>query len=58
MDFAWNLAQEYTDKIGELQRDEDGDLIGYEELKAEYLPRVQKAGKVSRKLIDSFKEFH
>jgi len=56
VDFAWNLAQEYTDKIGELQRDEDGDLIGYEELKAEYLPRVQKAGKVSRKLIDSFKE--
>ena len=56
VDFAWNLAQEYTDKIGELQRDEDGDLIGYEELKAEYLPRMQKAGKVSRKLIDSFKE--
>ena len=56
VNFAWNLAQEYTDKIGELQRDEDGDLIGYEELKAEYLPRVQKAGKVSRKLIDSFKE--
>ena len=56
VDFAWDLAQEYTDKIGELQRDEDGDLIGYEELKAEYLPRMQKAAKVSRKLIDSFKE--
>jgi hypothetical protein len=56
VNFAINLAQEFTDKIGELQRDEDGDLIGYEELKAEYLPRVQKATNRSAKLIASFKE--
>ncbi len=56
VNFAMNLAQEFTDKIGELQKDEDGDLIGYEELKAEYLPRVQKATNRSAKLIASFKE--
>ena len=53
---VWDLAREYTDKLGELTVDEDGERPGFEEVAGEYIPRIAKASKRSAKLIASFKE--
>ncbi len=53
---VWDLANEYTDKLGELTVDEDGERPGFEEVAGEYIPRIAKASKRAAKLIASFKE--
>jgi len=53
---VWDLAMEYTDKLGELPVDEDGERPGFEAVAGEYIPRLQKATNRSKKLIASFKE--
>jgi len=53
---VWDLAREYTTKLGELTVDEDGERPGFEAVAGEYIPRIAKASKRSEKLIASFKE--